>query len=797
MRKSPGFTAVAVITLALGIGANTAISSLVNGVLLQPLQFPQQDRLVQLTDSYPEGAVVAMRTGFRTMDVAGYRDGEEMNLTGLGEPIRVHGTAVSANFFSVVGVRPERGRIFLDAEDQPGRDHVVILSEGLYQRLFGSNTDTVGRSITLEGVSREIVGVMPAEFQLSSSKTEFWIPLHLDPSAVGAYWGGGFMPVVGRLHLGATMEQANAEFRAKVPQLRRMFPWRMPDALWASVSVDSLRDSLVGDVKTKLLVLLGAISLVLLIACVNVANLLLARAAARQREIALRAALGAGRWRVCRQLLTESVLLGVAGGTVGVLLALAALPWLKAILPADTPRLASVGVEWHVLAFTAGVSILAGLVFGIAPAFLSSRADLTTAIKVGCQRSIAAAGERLRSALSISELSLAVIVVISAGLLVKSLWELSRVRPGFQTRSILTARVTPNQSFCKAAARCRNFYSDLLEHVEAHAGVEGAAIVNVLPLSGRTALFSADVEDHPRNPSDPAPPIFESVVSPEYFRILSIPILRGRGFTMADMDPGAMPVGLITDATAKKFWPNEDPVGKHVKRVFEKDWTTIIGVVGDVNESSMAYRLPDFVEGAIYRPYGNSSGASGWFAPTQPAEMTLVVRGASASGSLATDVRRIVASINPDVPLSEIQTLTTVVDQSLAAPRSTMFLFAIFAGLALVLGLVGVYGVISYGVTQRVPEMGVRIALGAQKRDVMWLILRQGGRLALIGVVIGITGAVFAARLLSSLLFAVSATDTLTYAAVSVLVMMAALLASYIPARRAMEVDPMVALRSE
>jgi len=793
LRKNLGFTAVVVITLSLGIGANTSIFSLVNGVLLRPLEFPQESQLVQPTDSYPAGALVSMRASLRTMSAAGYRDGEEMNLTGAGEPTRLSGAAVSANFFSVLGVRAELGRTFQDGEDQPGKDNVVILSHSLWQRIFGSNPDIIGHSIMLEGVDRAIVGVMPSDFQLSSSKPEFWVPLHLDPGAVGAYWGSGFMPLLGRLRPGTTMEQANAEVRAQIPQVRRMFPWRMPDALWASVSVIPLRESLVGDVRTKLLLLLGAISLVLLIACANVANLLLERAAVRQKEMAVRAALGAGRWRVCRQLLTESVLLGVAGGAGGLLLALLTLPWLKAILPADTPRLATVAIDLRVLTLTAAVGLFTGILFGIVPAFHASRSDLTEAVKMGGQRSTTRLGERLRSALAIVELSLAVVLVVGAGLLVRSLWDLSHVHPGLETGSILTARVTPNESFCRNAARCRNFYDDLLLRIQAQPGVENVAIVNVLPLSGRIDAFAADLEDHSRNPSDPAPVLFESIVSADYFRAAGIPIVRGRGFTADDMEPQAMPVALVAAATAQKYWPNQDPVGKRVKRVYDKGWVTIVGVAGDVNEYSLASRLPGFVDGAVYRPYGNDARNG----PTEPTDMTLVVRTRNNPTNQAAELRQIVASINPTVPLTEIQTLNTVVSQSLTAPRSTMLLFAIFAGLATILGIVGVYGVISYGVAQRVPEIGVRLALGAQKRDVIWLVMKQGGRFALIGVALGIAGAMLGTRLLSSLLFGVTARDTVTYSAVSILLTLVALAASYIPARRAAKVDPMVALRYE
>jgi predicted permease len=797
LRKSPGFATVAVITLALGIGANTAIFSLVNGVLLEPLGFPQQQRLVQLTDSYPQGALVAMRANLHGMSVAGYRDGQELNLTGMGQPLRLHGSEVSANFFSLLGVNAELGRVFVEGEDQPGKNNVAILSHSLWQQQFGGDRRAIGRSVMLEGVSREIIGVMAPNFQLGSSTPQFWVPLHLDARDVGSYWGGGFMPVVGRLRSGVTLDQALAELRSQIPQLRNMFPWRMPDSLWASARVVPLQEHLVSDVRTKLLVLLGAISLVLLIACANVANLLLARAAVRQKEIALRAALGAGRWRVWRQLLTESVLLSSTGGVLGLLLAVGGLSSLKTLLPADTPRLGNVGVDWRVLGFATAVAIVTGILFGIAPSLHASRFDLMKSVKAGWQRSKTAEGHRFRSALAIAEISLAVVLVIGAGLMVRSLWELSHINPGFRTESVLSVRITPNEGFCIDPARCRSFYSELLERTQALPGVTGAAVVSLLPLSGRMNAFSADFENHPRDPREPAIVVFETVITPDYFRVMGIPVLRGRGFTAADMSPRAPAVGLITAATAQKYWPNQEVLGKHIKRVWESDWVTIVGIVGDVNEYSLASKLPDFADGAIYRPYGNRANNAGRPGPTQPTEMTMVLRTSENTKGVAAILPRIVSGINPDVPLTEMETLGTVVSQSMTSPRSTMTLFAIFAALALILGVVGVYGVISYGVTQRTQEIGIRMALGAQKGDMLWLVLRQGGRLAIIGVTFGIAGALAATRLMSSLLFAVRNTDPYTYVVVSLVLTVVSLIACYIPARRAAKVDPMVALRCE
>jgi putative ABC transport system permease protein len=402
--------------------------------------------------------------------------------------------------------------------------------------------------------------------------------------------------------------------------------------------------------------------------------------------------------------------------------------------------------------------------------------------------------QRLRSVLAIAEVALAVVLVIAAGLTVKSLWELSRVDPGFRIESILTARITPNQAFCAAFARCQSFYNELVERTRALPGVEDAAVTNVLPLSGRINAFAGDVEDHPRDPKEPAPVIFETIITPDYLRLMGIPLLRGRAFTAADMAPDAPPVALITASTAQKFWPNQNPIGKRLKRAWKSEWTTtVVGVAADVNEYSLASRLPGFADGGVYVPYGNGARAG----VPRPAEMTLVVRTTTNLASLAGELRKVVSSINPNVPVSEMQTLKTAVSESMEAPRSTMWLFAIFAVIALVLGAVGVYGVISYSVVERTPEIGIRLALGAEKRQVMRLVMGQGARMALIGIGIGIAGALALTRLLASLLTAVRPSDPATFTVVSALLLGVALFASYLPARRATKVDPMAALRCE
>jgi predicted permease len=797
LRNSPGFTAVAVLTLALGIGANTAIFSMVNGVLLRVLPYARPDRLVGITDSYPEGALVRMHELLGTMEVAGYSDGHELNLTGSGDPVRLYGTAVSANFFSLLGVDAETGRTFLPGEDHPGKDDVVILSHALWQEKFGGEPSVIGRRVTLEGESREIVGVMPGTFYFATLKAQFWIPLDLDPRDVGAYWGGGFMPLIGRLRDGLTLDEARAELKANVPRIRAMFPWRMPDMLWAASTVVPLEISLVGDVAEKFGILLAATGLVLLVACVNVANLYMARASVREGEMCVRSTLGAGRWRILRQLLTESIVLGLAGGGLGLLLGVKALPWLESILPADTPRLASVSIDWRVMAFAAVVTIVTGIGFGIAPALHLSRADLSASLNTGRQHSVSQMARRVGNALVVTEVALAVVLVVGAGLMVKSLWKLSHVDPGFRPESLLTARITPNQAFCADFARCQVFYNDLSLRARAIPGVLDVALTSVLPLDGRLSAFAAGFEDHPQDPRDPAPVVLESVITPGYLRAMRIPLLGGRAFSDADTRADSPAVVLITAATARKFWPNQNPVGKHVKRIWASDWATVVGVVGDTNEYTLAARLPDYIDGAVYEPYGNALHAAARLSMVQPTELTLVVRLAGAQVNIDGPLRKIVRSLNADVPVSRIRTYQAVVFESQSAWRSTTLLFSIFATLALLLGAIGIYGVVSYSVAQRTSEIGLRVALGAAPGRVMQFVVAQGVRLALVGVVIGTLAALAATQVMSTLLYKVTPRDPVTFAVVGILFLLVAVLACGVPARRAMRVDPIVALRYE
>jgi putative ABC transport system permease protein len=792
LRKNPGFTAVAVLTLALGIGANTAIFSLVSGVLLRPLPYSHSEQLVSVTGTYPKGAFAALRERAHAMNIAAYMEGYEFNLTGLGEPVRLTGTLVSAEFFSTLGSQAEFGRTFLSGEDLAGQNHFVVLSHSVWQQRFASDPAIVGHWINLEGVPRQVVGVMPGDFRFSSPQTQVWIPLDIDPRNEAGYWAGDFMPLVGRLRPGATIDQAAAEIRVLQSQVRAMFPWPMPANWNAEVSAVSLQSGLASDVRTRLLILLAAVALVLLIACANVANLTLARGAVREKEIAIRSSLGAPRHRIIRQLLTESVLMAAVGGALGLALASAGLSLPKSALPADMPRLADVAVDWRVLVFTAALAILTGIVSGVAPALQSSRTELTGTLKSGARGTTLASG-RLRGALVVGELALAVLLVCGAGLLIRSLWALSHVAPGFRSENVLTARITPNESYCDDPGRCFSFYRDLVSQARALPGVDGAALISTLPLGGRVHKRSIKIENHEGSAAEPEPLLWLNIVSPDYFRTMGIPILRGREFAEADTT-GNPRVAIVSAETARKFWPNQDPVGKHLRLLGQNEWSTIIGVAADVRAYDLRLDVPEWMQGAFYVPYGPGATLENG---SVPAEMSVVIRSAGDRSQLEEPVRRLAASLNPEAPVSEMKAMPGILSNAVSAPRSVAWLFGAFAGLALILGIIGIYGVISFFVGQRTREIGIRLALGAQRRDVLRLVVNEGLSLTLMGVGAGLISAFGLTRFLGSLLYGVSATDPFDFAGVAVLFAVVALAACYIPARRAMRVDPIVALRYE
>jgi len=798
LRKNLGFTLVAVLTLALGIGANTAIFSLVNGILLVSLPYAHPEQLISLSGTnpvtYPRGAFVAMREQVHTMEVATYAEGHDFNLSGagLGEPVRLSGTYVSAELFSVLGASPALGRTFRPGEDLAGQDNYVILSHALWQQLFHSDPAVIGRSINLEGLPRQVVGVMPADFRFPSNRTEIWIPLHNDSRSVPDYWAGDFMPVLGRLHNGVTAAQARAEIRLFQSRVGALFPWQMPASWNADIGVVPLQVGMVEDVRARLLMLLGAVGLVLLIACTNVANLTLSRAATREKEIAIRAAMGAERSRIVCQLLTESILLACLGALLGLLLAAEGLVLLKNLLPADTPRLLDVHMDWRVLLFTTALAILTGLAFGLAPALQSSRGTLVDALQSATRGAAAGVSQRLRSILVAGEVAFAVLLVIGAGLMIRSFWVLSHANPGFRAEHILTARITPSNSFCDDPQRCLAFYRHLLDETRSFPGTSGAALVNTLPLDGRIAKRNFDIENFVPPSGEGSPLFWLNIVSPDYFRVMNIPLLAGRTFNFADL--AGAPVAVVTSETARRFFPNQNAVGKHIRLLNDQQWRTIVGVIPDVRAFTLQRSMPTFFLGSAYVPYNSAASLENH---RIPAEMTIVLRSSLDDSQAGALLRKTVSALNQEVPVSEVKSMGAIVAEAAAAPASTTTLFIIFAAVALLLGVIGIYGVLSYLVSRRTREIGIRLALGAQRRDVLWLILKEGTKFSLAGTALGLAGAFALTRLLASQLYGVSPSDPLTYVAVALLMFAVTLLACYVPTRRAMRTDPLTALRSD
>jgi predicted permease len=634
--------------------------------------------------------------------------------------------------------------------------------------------------------------VMPSEFRFPSTKTQVWIPLHNDPRNTVSFWAGDFMPGIGRLRPGSTIQQAQTEIRMFQSHVGTLFPWPMPASWNANASVVPLQNGMVADVRARLLILLGAVGLVLLIACSNVANLTLSRAATREKEISIRSALGAGRQRITRQLLTESVLQALFGGLLGLAFASEGLALLKTVLPADTPRLTEAHMDWHVLAFTGALATMTGLVFGLAPALQSSGAVLTKSLNSGGRGTSASVSQRLRSGLVVAEVGFAVLLVIAAGLMIRSFWAISHVNPGFRPEHILTARITPNQSFCNDAKRCLTFYLSVQEQVQGFPGTSGAALVNTLPLGGRVSKRSLDVEGFVVSAGEDVPLFWLNVVSPEYFRVMGIPFLAGR--TFRDSDISGAPVAIVTDETARRFWPKQNAIGKHIRLLDDKDWRTIVGVIPDVRAYDLQRNAPDWIGGTAYVPYNSTATLEDRRIPT---EMTIAIRTASDDSQMATMLRNTVAALNQEVPVSEVKTMRAVISEVVSTPASTTALMVVFAVLALVLGTIGIYGVLSFLVSNRTREIGIRMALGAQRGDVLRSVMGEGAKLSLAGIALGMAGAFALMRILSGELYGVGTTDPLTFFSVAILVAAVALAACYVPARRAMRVDPMVALRYE
>ncbi|HUB81148.1 MAG TPA: ABC transporter permease [Bryobacteraceae bacterium] len=794
-RRSPGFTALAVLSLGLGIGGNAAMFGILNAVLIRPLPYAHPDRLVHADHSgyYPPGGVVALQRGSRTMELAGYTADLELNLTGQGEPLRITGSAVSANLFQVLGVGVEVGRDFRPGEDEAGRDNLVILSHDLWRERFAGDRNIIGRVLNLGGVPRQVLGIAPAGFAFPDSRTRFWIPLHLDPRDSSAYWAQGFMPVIGRLRSGATLSQAQQEIASLSREMLRQFPYPMGKDWAAQMTVTPLQQFLRSNIRLELLVLQCALGLVLLIACANVAGLLLGRAISRQKEIALRVALGASRTRIVRQLLTESLVLAFAGGSLGIVIAFVADMVLRTALSATLNGGAPGGPGWQILVFAGVLSLFTGLIFGLAPALIASRQDLAHAIKTGGQRTTGVARVRLRSALIVGEVALAVLLTTSAGLLMRSLWKLAQVDPGFQPEHLLTLRVSPNQSLCQRRDACVALYDEVLRRAREVPGVQDAAAANTLPLAAGVPASAVKVEGLPYVPAERGAPMFwAGAVTPGYFRLMNIPILQGRALDYGDVEK-ASPVVVVSAATARRYWPGQNPIGKHVELVWEDRWWTVVGVAGDVRQFGLAGGTPDYIRGAMYMSYAQAEDTN----RELPAVMALIVRTNGDPIRVVSGIRDVLWQLNPNVPVDEIRSMVSLVNESTQQSRAMMWLFMSFAIVALVLAAIGAYGVVSYATAQRTFEIGVRMALGAARGNIFGSVLGQSFRLVLVGLALGLVSSLLLTRLLATFLYGTGTHDPITLAAVCLVLMAVALFAGYAPARKAVGIDPLIALRSD
>ena len=796
LRKQPVFTCVVVLTLALGIGVNTAIFSVVNGVLFRPLPFPHSDQLVAVTiansriggDNIPLS--VADFLDWRSQnqvfqDLAAYSD-NWFSLTGNGEPQRLKGVWATAGFFSTLGATPLIGRTFSAGEDAPDREPIVVLSQGLWQRSFGSDPQIVGRVITLNGRSRTVVGVMPQSFAFPPTDehslpgdVDLWI-LHTltPPTRRGPYYLRG----IARLKPDASLQQAQSELNNIGLRIRQDNPLTNANTTFVS---KSLKDAIVGDVGRLLFVLFGGVAFVLLIASLNVANLSLSRAASRGSETAIRMALGAGRGRIMRQLLTESFLLASVGAVAGVLLAWWGIVLLRTIGSNDLPRLQEVSIDTRVLAFTGFLSVVSGLLFGLAPAWQTARTGLRQSLTNAPQaRTAGPSWQRTRKLLVVMEVALSIVLLAGAGLMLNSFLRLKRVSPGFSPERILTTQIALPTIRYREPAQINNFYEQLIPQLRNLPGVEAAGIGMSLPPNLLSVSDTFTIEGTPADKSAPSSPVV--VVSSGYFEALGIPVLAGRNFT--EMDRADKPdVVIINDTFARRYFPHQSPVGKRMKvggpERPNNPWMEIVGVVGDVKYGGLD--VP--AEPAYYEHYQQVSWANTY----------IVIRSSSEPQALASGVRQAVWSLDKELPIANVNTMEDLLSESVARPRFRMFVFLILGTLAIVLAVTGIYGVISYLVSQRTREIGIRLALGAQRRTVLNLILRQGMSLALVGAVIGLIAAFLLTRLMKGLLYGVEATDPLTFAAITILLLLVSLSACWIPARRAAKVDPLMALRDQ
>ena len=790
--KSPGFTLVAILALALGIGANTAIFSVVNAVLLRPLPYRESDRLAIMWEK-----AATQDTSVSYLNFTDWRDQNQsfeeitafrrasFNLIGAGEPERLAGRMASANFFKTFGASLSKGNDFPASEDRVGGQKVVILGHGFWQRRFGGDEAIVGKQITLNNQSYMVIGITAPDFRFGLDTDIYTL---IGQSEDQCFKSRGCHPgiyVVGRLKPGVSVEQGRADMDAIMGRLGQQYPDTNTDR---RIHIESLYDNTVQDVRPALFVLLGAVGFVLLIACANVANLLLARSAVRQKEIAIRTALGASRWRIIRQLLTESVVLGIFGGAIGLLLALWWTDALKSLVPGNIPRMSEARMDLRVLSFTILVSLLTGIVFGLIPALQASKPELQEALKEG-DRGSTGGRHRVRSALVVSEIAIALVLLIGAGLMVKSLWRLQNVSTGFQTRNLLTMQlsytVRPNET-----DRARVFFNELEEKVKATPGVESVALSNGLPFLGAPE-DSLQVKGRPKPKPNEEMMSVEYIVTPDYFRTLGIELKRGRLITEQDR-VGTPLVAVIDESFAQKYFPNEDPIGQHLNAGSGVNDVEIIGIVGHVKHYGLDGEVP--VDPQYYLALRQIPDEL--VAPVLRT-VTMSVRASGDPAQLVGAIRQQVLSTDKDQPVFNARTMEQVIAESIASRRFAMLLLSIFACVALLLASVGIYGVMSYSVTQRTHEIGIRMALGASAGDVLKMVVGQGMLLVIIGVACGLIGAFLVTRVMASLLFNVSTTDPITFAGISLLLALVALLACYIPARRATRVDPMTALRYE
>ena len=791
LRRQPGFAIVAILTLALGIGANTAVFTVVNGVLLRPLPYRDPDRLVlllhgrngRLSNSYSPPNFIDVTTQSGVFSGATAMTSSSTNLTGLGEPQLIDGANVTPSFFNVIGATPQLGRGLVDADGEQGGASVVVLGDGLWRRQFGGRADVIGSTMQKDGRPFTIVGVASPDLNVPAG-SQYWRPLVFKPrdvsdAARGAQWIGG----IARLKPGVDLAQAQSAMAIVAARLAQEFPRTNKDRVMTAMG---LQVRIVRKIRPALLILLGAVTLVLLVACVNVANLLLARANGRTREVAVRAALGAGRRRLIQQFLAESVVLGLAGGTAGLAVAFWTTRALIALGPASIPRLGEVGVDWRVLGFTVAIAVLTSVVFGLVPALTATGGGVARFVSTAGRGSVGPGGTRIRKTLVICEMALAVVLLIGAGLLIRSYQRISAVNPGFSTDHLLTFTVALPEQKYKTSAEAGRFMRALVARVADHPGVLHAAGVYGLPLDDTFRATSSFTRRGETDSAD-SPSAGMRIITPDYFSTMQIPVRRGRPFDARDDDNGPEVVAINEEA-AKRFWPGIDPIGQQLHlgvRLAEarSGAKTIVAVVGDVKVNSLdATAAPE-----VYVPY----------AQHQVDSLTIVVRTAGDPTMAVPLARADLASLDRDLPLAGVRTMDEIVGRSIAERRFTMLLLASFAAVAVLLAAIGVYGVLAYLVSQRTQEIGVRLAIGATAGDVVRLFVLEGAGLALIGVACGLAAAIVATRALSTLLFGVSSTDPATFGSVAGTLAIVALLASYLPARRAAQVDPMHALRTD